>query len=163
MSALPPKADICSVIADVRYGSKADMRAAKSHVRFAPNSDRKSGHELLATAGPARGFLAWRRVALKGRVRVAKTAIAGQHVRNASFYRPILTVPIRYAATEIDHRAPRRLFSLNRPRSNCYDGNGHAGGGYKVYHFSFHRLPIIPTPARPQQSPGNRRAGRAAH
>jgi hypothetical protein len=44
MSALPPKADMCSALADVRFGSKADMCAAISHVRFTPNSDRKSGH-----------------------------------------------------------------------------------------------------------------------
>jgi hypothetical protein len=30
--------------AHVRFGSKADMCAAKRHVRFAPNSDRKSRH-----------------------------------------------------------------------------------------------------------------------
>src|SRR5262249_50545170 len=29
---------------DVRFGSKADMCAAKGHVRFTPNSDRESGH-----------------------------------------------------------------------------------------------------------------------
>jgi hypothetical protein len=29
---------------DVRFGSKADVCVAKPHVRFAPNSDRKSGH-----------------------------------------------------------------------------------------------------------------------
>ncbi len=29
--------------ADVRFGSKADICAAKRHVRFAPNSDRESG------------------------------------------------------------------------------------------------------------------------
>ena len=29
---------------DVRFGSLADMCGAKGHVRFAPNSDRKSGH-----------------------------------------------------------------------------------------------------------------------
>jgi hypothetical protein len=29
---------------NVRFGSKADMCAAKSDVRFAPNSDRESGH-----------------------------------------------------------------------------------------------------------------------
>jgi hypothetical protein len=28
---------------DVRFGSKADIRDAKSHVRFTPNSDRESG------------------------------------------------------------------------------------------------------------------------
>src|SRR5262245_12482156 len=28
----------------VRFGSKADMCGAKGHVRFAPNSDRESGH-----------------------------------------------------------------------------------------------------------------------
>ena len=29
---------------NVRFGSKADMCSAKQHVRFTPNSDRKSGH-----------------------------------------------------------------------------------------------------------------------
>jgi hypothetical protein len=29
---------------NVRFGSKADICAAKSDVRFTPNSDRKSGH-----------------------------------------------------------------------------------------------------------------------
>jgi hypothetical protein len=29
---------------DVRFGSKADMRSAKRHFRFTPNSDRKSRH-----------------------------------------------------------------------------------------------------------------------
>jgi hypothetical protein len=29
---------------DVRFGSKADMRSAQTHVRFTPNSDRESGH-----------------------------------------------------------------------------------------------------------------------
>jgi hypothetical protein len=29
---------------DVRFGSEADMCAAKRHVRFTPNSDRKSRH-----------------------------------------------------------------------------------------------------------------------
>src|SRR5262245_14499470 len=28
----------------VRFGSKADVRTAKRHVRFTPNSDRESGH-----------------------------------------------------------------------------------------------------------------------
>src|SRR5262249_35989707 len=30
--------------AHVRFGSKADMCSARRHVRFAPNSDRESGH-----------------------------------------------------------------------------------------------------------------------
>jgi hypothetical protein len=29
---------------DVRFGSKEDICAATSHVRFTPNSDRESGH-----------------------------------------------------------------------------------------------------------------------
>ena len=29
---------------DVRFGSLADMCGAKGHVRFTPNSNRKSGH-----------------------------------------------------------------------------------------------------------------------
>src|SRR6516164_10311043 len=32
-----------SGIANVRFGSKADMCSAKGHVRFTPNSDRESG------------------------------------------------------------------------------------------------------------------------
>jgi hypothetical protein len=31
----------------VRFGSKADICSAKWHVRFAPNSDRKSGHAAM--------------------------------------------------------------------------------------------------------------------
>src|SRR5215471_7981306 len=34
-------------LADVRFGSKADICVATSHVRFTPNSDRESGHRLL--------------------------------------------------------------------------------------------------------------------
>jgi hypothetical protein len=44
MSALPPKADMCSARDHVCYGSKADMCAAISHVRFYPESDRNSRH-----------------------------------------------------------------------------------------------------------------------
>jgi hypothetical protein len=35
-------------MSDVRFGSKADMCNAPTHVRFTPNSDRKSG--ILAKA-----------------------------------------------------------------------------------------------------------------
>ena len=31
------------LVGDVRFGSKADMCGATSHVRFTPNSDRESG------------------------------------------------------------------------------------------------------------------------
>jgi hypothetical protein len=43
MSALPPIADMCSALAHVRFGSKADMCSAPTHVRFTPNSDRERG------------------------------------------------------------------------------------------------------------------------
>jgi hypothetical protein len=33
----------------VRFGSKADVRTAQSHVRFTPNRDRKSGHPMSPT------------------------------------------------------------------------------------------------------------------
>ena len=43
--------------ANVRFGSKADMCGAPTHVRFTPNSDRKSGHLLVGPSstkcGPA--------------------------------------------------------------------------------------------------------------
>jgi hypothetical protein len=32
---------------DVRFGSKADVRTAIGHVRFTPNSDRKSRHAAM--------------------------------------------------------------------------------------------------------------------
>jgi hypothetical protein len=38
MSALPPKADMCGVLANVRFGSEADMCSALAYVRF------NSGH-----------------------------------------------------------------------------------------------------------------------
>ena len=41
MSALPPKADMCSALAHVCFGPKADMCNANRHVRFTPNSDIK--------------------------------------------------------------------------------------------------------------------------
>jgi hypothetical protein len=39
---------------DVRFGSKADICGAQSHVRFAPNSDRKSGfpHKVMSALPP---------------------------------------------------------------------------------------------------------------
>jgi hypothetical protein len=37
--------------AHVRFGSKADICAAKSDVRFAPNSDRESGHSFFTDQG----------------------------------------------------------------------------------------------------------------
>jgi hypothetical protein len=33
-------------VGDVRFGSLADICSATGDVRFAPNSDRKSGHQL---------------------------------------------------------------------------------------------------------------------
>ena len=33
MSALPPKADMCSALGDVRFVPKADMRSAQADVR----------------------------------------------------------------------------------------------------------------------------------
>jgi len=40
---------------NVRFGSKADICAATGHVRFAPNSDRKSGHaQKVMSALPPR-------------------------------------------------------------------------------------------------------------
>jgi hypothetical protein len=44
MSALPPKADICSATRYVRFGSEADICGAPAHVRFTPDSDRESGN-----------------------------------------------------------------------------------------------------------------------
>ena len=39
---------------DVRFGSKADICSAKSHVRFTPNCDRKSGfpHKVMSALPP---------------------------------------------------------------------------------------------------------------
>ena len=34
---------------DVRFGSKADICTAIGHVRLTPNSDRKSGHPVVAS------------------------------------------------------------------------------------------------------------------
>jgi len=34
-------------VGDVRFGSKADICAAISHVRFTPDSDRKSRHAAM--------------------------------------------------------------------------------------------------------------------
>jgi hypothetical protein len=43
------------LVGDVRFGSKADICAAKSNVRFTPNSDRKSGFQSrVMSASPPR-------------------------------------------------------------------------------------------------------------
>ena len=39
---------------NVRFGSKADMCAATGHVRFTPNSDRESGHQIPSLRNGAR-------------------------------------------------------------------------------------------------------------
>src|SRR5262249_17661559 len=43
MSALPPKADMCSARAMSALGQKTDIRVAVGHARFTQNSDRESG------------------------------------------------------------------------------------------------------------------------
>ena len=44
---------------NVRFGSKADIRTAKSDVRFTPNSDRKSGfpHKVMSALPPKSGHV----------------------------------------------------------------------------------------------------------
>jgi len=39
MSALPPKADMCSAVPHVRFGPQADMCSAMRDVRFGPIAD----------------------------------------------------------------------------------------------------------------------------
>src|SRR5215813_8601593 len=47
------KAGLLTISKNVRFGSKADICAAKSHVRFTPNSDRESGFpQTLMSALP---------------------------------------------------------------------------------------------------------------
>jgi hypothetical protein len=43
MSALHPKADMCSALAYVRFVPKADMRSAQADVRYVPEADKKAG------------------------------------------------------------------------------------------------------------------------
>ena len=61
MSALPPKADLCSALAHVRYGSLADISHGNRHVRFTP----KSGHLQRTSPCPL--------CAMCGRLRVGKS------------------------------------------------------------------------------------------
>ena len=43
---------------NVRFGSKADIGAATSHVRFTPNSDRKSRHaQVVMSALPPKAVM----------------------------------------------------------------------------------------------------------
>ena len=48
----------CVLCRDVRFGSLADIRTAQGHVRFAPNSDRESGHfpQLVMTKNQSEVF-----------------------------------------------------------------------------------------------------------
>ena len=50
-----------------------------------------------------------RRDRLISRIDVAKTAIAGDHVRHAGVEGLVLAVPVHFAGTDVDHRAPRRI------------------------------------------------------
>ena len=43
------------------------------------------------------------------RVRLAKAAIAGNHVRSAIFYRIVLAIPFNEAAANLHNGAPRRM------------------------------------------------------
>jgi hypothetical protein len=43
--------EVCLLSNDVRFGSLADICSAKGHVRFAPNSDRESGHSMADRRG----------------------------------------------------------------------------------------------------------------
>ena len=44
MSALPPKADMCSAVADVRFGPIADITQRELHVRFVTKRDFSPSH-----------------------------------------------------------------------------------------------------------------------
>jgi hypothetical protein len=50
--------------ANVRFGSKADICAAKGHVRFASNSDRKSGRRMSAAVSML--FRQWEKASPNG-------------------------------------------------------------------------------------------------
>ena len=50
---------------NVRFGSEADICAATSHVRFTPNSDRKSGFpQTVMSALPPKGDMAMKALAM---------------------------------------------------------------------------------------------------
>jgi hypothetical protein len=56
MSALPPKADICSALPHVRFGPKADICSAPTHVRFTPKSGHGRGQLGMSAIGPKWAF-----------------------------------------------------------------------------------------------------------
>jgi hypothetical protein len=67
------------------------------------------------------------------RVRIAKTAIAAEHMRYAFFDRIVLAVPICVSGADIYNRAPRRLASLHRllvENQGSNDESRHAQGPY---------------------------------
>ena len=73
-----------SALADVRFGSKADMCGAPSHVRFTPNSDRESGlPQTVISALPPKADIDLHRAHLKrippmeGRDRRARACAGG--------------------------------------------------------------------------------------
>jgi len=51
---VPAKSAALEEVANVRFGSKADVCVAKPYVRFTPNSDRKSGPsaKVMSTSPP---------------------------------------------------------------------------------------------------------------
>ena len=54
---LPPKADMCSALANVRFVPKADIATPLSDVRFTPNSGHREGLDQLTRRGCA--FYFW--------------------------------------------------------------------------------------------------------
>jgi len=68
---------------------------------------RKSGLWPTVPIAPARRML--RRDRSVKRVRLAKAAIAGNHVRSAIFDRIVLAIPFNEAAANLHDGAPRRM------------------------------------------------------
>jgi hypothetical protein len=75
----------------------------------------------------------------KARVRVAKPAITGEHVRGALLYGPILAVPIHIAHPHVDDRAPRgwavelgKCWLWSRPEQSKNSSNGEKGAHFDL-------------------------------
>ena len=72
------------------------------------------------------------------RVQIAKTAITGDHVRTAFFYRAILAVPVHVTCLNVYYRTPRGITKSSargssEPRCQCKgsDSDGHFRKGFR--------------------------------
>jgi hypothetical protein len=131
---------------DVRFGSKADMCGATAHVRFTPNSDRKSGHtpEGLHTGHPKmKLFVPWTVELIRvARHRTNARSRELQKINALSAKRIFLFEKIHWASRRSRHYGNVRCYSNSGQTRVRLDCPLSANSGHLVQHWHI----IIPAP-----------------